>query len=270
MNDYKVSVIMGIFNCEKTLGAAIECIINQTYKNWKLIMCDDCSSDDTYRVAQEYKKKYPLNIVLLKNQQNMGLNYTLNKCLGVVDTEFVARMDGDDLCSVDRFEKEIRFLENNPNIDFVSCFMSFFDEKGEWGKISHPQYPTKKDFLKESPFCHAGAMVRTSAYRRVDGYSESPRLLRVEDTHLWYKMYKAGMVGSNIPEYLYQMRDDREANKRRLFKYRVNEAYVKYLIVNGFRLSPINYIYVLKPIVIGLLPDKVYFLLHKKSLGGRR
>ena len=55
----KVSIIMGIYNCESTLEEAIESIINQTYENWELIMCDDCSSDGTFEVAKKYKDKYP-------------------------------------------------------------------------------------------------------------------------------------------------------------------------------------------------------------------
>ena len=81
MSSIKISVIMGIYNCEKYLGNAIECILNQTYTNWELIMCDDGSSDSTYIIAENYKNKYPKKIKLLKNSTNKGLNYTLNRCL---------------------------------------------------------------------------------------------------------------------------------------------------------------------------------------------
>ena len=62
----KVSIIMGIYNCESTLEEAIESIISQTYENWELIMCDDCSSDGTFEVAKKYKDKYPNKIKLIK------------------------------------------------------------------------------------------------------------------------------------------------------------------------------------------------------------
>ena len=76
-----ISVIMGIYNCGDTLSEAIECIVNQTFSDWELIMCDDGSNDDTYEIAISYKEKYPEKIIVLQNEKNRGLNYTLNKCL---------------------------------------------------------------------------------------------------------------------------------------------------------------------------------------------
>ena len=92
----KISVIMGIYNCANTISGSIESIINQTYEDWELIMCDDGSIDTTFDVAKEYQKKYPQKIILLKNKRNRGLNYTLNKCLEIAKGEYIARMDGDD------------------------------------------------------------------------------------------------------------------------------------------------------------------------------
>ena len=144
--------------------------------------------------------------------------------------------------------------------------MSFFDEDRTFGLISHPDRPEPKDFLKENPFCHAPCMVRKSAYDDVGGYSEDKRLLRVEDYHLWIKMYRAGHKGINIHQTLYMMRDDRNAYSRRKFRYRLNEAYVRMIAMKEFRLPLWNVVYVLKPIIIGLLPGKIYDSLHRRKL----
>lgn len=262
----KISVIMGIYNCEKTLSEAIESILNQTEEDWELIMCDDGSSDHTLVVAQEYEKKYPDKIKVIKNKENRGLNYTLNHCLKHARGQYIARMDGDDLCSPERFEKELYVLENEKEISIVSTDMEFFDENGVWGKISHPDYPVKSDFIRESPFCHAPCMVRREAYMKVKGYTVADKLLRVEDYHLWFKMYRAGFKGKNIHETLYQMRDDRDAYKRRSVKNRLNESYIKALIIREFKLPIYNYAYVLRPIIVGMMPDFLYDLLHKRRL----
>lgn len=84
-------------------------------------------------------------------------------------------------------------------------------------------------------------MVRREAYQAVDGYSIAKNLLRVEDYHLWVKMYAKGYRGVNIQETLYSMRDDRNAQSRRKFKYRLNEAYVKFYAVNVLGLPQKNY-----------------------------
>ncbi|MCD7818689.1 MAG: glycosyltransferase [Lachnospiraceae bacterium] len=262
----QISVIMGIYNCADTLPESIESIINQTFKDWELILCDDGSSDNTYQVARQYKAKYPEKIVLLRNKKNRGLNYTLNRCLRAAKGEFIARMDGDDRCPVNRFTKELEVLRRESDIAIVSTDMGFFDETGVWGNISHPEYPSPTDFLHGTPFCHAPCMVRKTAYDKVGGYSESDRLLRVEDYHLWIKMYSAGFKGKNIHETLYYMRDDRNAYSRRRFKYRLNEAYVKAFAVRELKLPLWGYFYAFRPIVVGLLPPKLYDCFHKRNL----
>ena len=105
----KISILMGIYNCAKTLPEAVDSILAQTYPNWELILCDDGSSDDTYAVAEGYRQQYPENIILLKNGRNMGLNHTLNHCLQHATGEYIARMDGDDISLPERFEKELNF-----------------------------------------------------------------------------------------------------------------------------------------------------------------
>ena len=91
-------------------------------------------------------------------------------------------------------------------------------------------------------------------------------MLRVEDYLLWLKMYKAGFRGKNIDKILYSMRDDRNAYSRRKFKYRLNEAYVKYLAVRELELPIWGYIYMIRPILVGLLPGIIYDKLHKRNL----
>lgn len=265
----KISVIMGIYNCADTLGEAIDSILAQTCTDWELILCDDGSADDTYAVAETYRCRFPDKIVLLKNERNMGLNYTLNHCLRFARGAYIARMDGDDICDPRRFEKEIAVLEQETEISIVSTGMNFFDETGVWGSVSNPKYPEAKDFLSGSPFCHAPCMVRREAYEAVGGYSEDDKLLRVEDYHLWIKMYRAGFKGKNIQEPLYSMRDDHNAYGRRKFKFRLNEAYVKYLAVRELKLPVWGYLAALKPILVGLLPRPVYDLLHKRRLSAK-
>lgn len=268
MMDICISVIMGIYNCADTLDEAIESILNQTYTGWKMIMCDDASTDNTYAVAEKYVKRYPGKFILIKNERNMGLNYTLNHCLEYVDTKYVARMDGDDLSYPERFEKEINFLETNPQYAIVSTRMEYFDERGVFGRSNADGEPVYENIVKGTPFIHAPCMVLKEAYDAVEGYSVSKKLLRVEDYELWVKMYAAGYRGYNLPEVLYRMRDDRNATKRRKFRYRINEAYVRYLAVKRLGLKKRYFIYMLKPILLGILPVGLYTYLHKKRLGG--
>lgn len=261
----KVSVIMGIYNCATTLLESVESILAQTYSDWELIMCDDGSTDDTYTVALSYSETHN-NIFVFQNEKNMGLNYTLNRCLQQAGGEYIARMDGDDISLPHRFEKEVCYLEDNPDIAFVSAPMEYFDENGVWGRGFPKEAPKPIDFVKASPFCHAPCMIRKTAYNAIEGYTVDKRLLRVEDYHLWLKLYTNGFKGVNLTVPLYRMRDDRNATNRRKFKYRLNEMYVKLLICRSFSLPIRYYVFALRPLLIGLLPNRIYSYLHKNRL----
>ncbi len=265
-NMARISIIMGIYNCADTLSEALESILAQTYDDWQMIMCDDGSTDDTYDVAKDYVNKFPDKFILIQNDKNRGLNYTLNHCLKYATGEFIARMDGDDISKPNRFAKEVEFLDSNHEYAIISCNMEFFDEFGSWGHNNMKKNPEKKDFLHGTPFCHAPSMTRKEAYDAVEGYTVDKKLLRVEDFHLWMKMYAKGYKGANLQDVLYSMRDNRDAFSRRKFKYRVNECRVIRRAIKEFKLPAKNNIYLLRPIIIGLLPSFVYKILHRSKM----
>lgn len=262
----KITIIMGIYNCGSTLGEALDSLLNQTCTDWNLILCDDGSKDDTYAAAESYREKYPERIILLQNPENRGLNYTLNRCLELADGEFIARMDGDDISMPDRLEKELKALREHPEMAIVSTAMTYFDESGVWGRCNVQPCPQPEDFPKGTPFCHAPCLVRREAYEAVGGYTDKAEFLRVEDYELWLKMYEKGYRGMNLEEPLYSMRDDRYAISRRKYKYRINEFRVLCASVKRLHLSPVGYLYAVRPLITGLMPLWLYKCLHKRRL----
>lgn len=226
---------MAIYNCAPTLQEAIDSLYAQTYNNFKLVLCDDASTDNTYEIAKQYAEKHD-NIVLIQNEKNMKLAYSLNRCLEYADTEYVARMDGDDISLPTRFEKQIKFLDNHPEYAVVSCPMIYFDETGDWGKGKSNPTPDKNSFKKGTPHVHAPAMIRTAVMKEVDGYTVHKRLVRGQDYYLWYKIYKAGYRGYNLQEHLYKMRDDKEAMARRTFQVRWNGFIIKRHVMKDFKI----------------------------------
>lgn len=267
MPKYRISVLMGIYNCASTLDEALQSLYAQTCQDFKIILCDDGSTDDTYAVAQRHAETHE-NVVLVRNERNMGLNHTLNHCLSLADTEYIARMDGDDTCSPDRFEKEINFLDAHPEFTVVSCGMSFFDENGEFGSRKPQGGEVFKEALNHgSPICHAPCMARTEAFKAVDGYTEDPRLLRVEDYNLWTKLFAHGYRFYNLPEVLYAMRDDRNAVSRRTFRSRMNGIYAHYLACRTLHISYVPLaIDFLTAVIKCIVPMSLYKKLHQKNM----
>lgn len=260
----KISVLMGAYNCADTIGKSIESIQAQTVTDWEMIICDDGSSDNTIEVVKEYQKNDD-RIVLIQNDKNRGLSYTLNHCLKIATAEYCARMDGDDLCDETRFQQELEFLESHPEYGFVSTEMRRFDESGVYDnpEIGENYSPTNDSFVKGSPFSHAPAMLKKSTYDAVNGYRVTDKTLGVEDYDLWFRIYEKGIKGYVINAPLYSMFDGRGAAKRRTFKRRLNEAWVR---KEGYRALNIPFykrIFVLKPILVGLIPQWLYVLLRR-------
>ncbi len=264
MPNFRISVIMGIYNCASTLIEALDSLYAQTYKDFKIILCEDGSSDNTYQVAADYAEKHD-NIILIKNERNMGLNYTLNHCLEYANTEYVARMDGDDISLPDRFEKEIKFLDEHPEYAVVSGPMIYFDENGDFRTGRGRGEIKKEDFIHGTPICHAPCMARTDVIKAVGGYTVDDKLLRVEDYHLWFKVFAAGHRLYSLKEPIYKMRDDRNANIRRNWKNRCNEAYVKHIGYKMIGLPWFYQIYILRPIIIFFMPKFIYKFFHLRK-----
>ena len=91
----KVSVIIPAYNCEKVVGEAIEGILNQTFKDWELIICDDASTDSTVSVLEKYEQ-LDGRIRILRNSENKKAAYTRNRCIEVAQGEYIAVEDADD------------------------------------------------------------------------------------------------------------------------------------------------------------------------------
>ena len=122
----KISVIMGIYNGTETMDEAIESICKQSYQDWELIICDDCSQDKTLEKAKIWENRES-RIKVIKNVKNQGLAATLNHCLREASGEYIARMDDDDISYPNRFEKQVDFLDKNQEYDFVSSLVDCYD-----------------------------------------------------------------------------------------------------------------------------------------------
>ena len=251
-----ISIIMGIYNGESTVEKAIDSIIDQTYKDWEYIICDDCSTDNTFKILKEYAKK-DKRIRIINNNTNSGLAASLNHCLEYVTGEYIARMDCDDISTADRLEKQVAFLESHPELDVCGTYMQAFDENGLKNIIPNKQKPTKYDLPKGAPFYHATILIRTAAMKALNGYCVSKHTERTEDVDLWYRFYSSGFCGENIDEPLYLVRLDNAAQKRRKLKYMFHASYIMWYGCGMINLPFYYRFYCIKPIMSWLLSSSI-------------
>src|SRR4051812_27484223 len=107
MDNPSISVILPAYNCERFIGSAVQSVLSQTTTDFELIIIDDGSTDHTAEVILGITDK---RIRFYRNDRNSGLVYTLNRGIALAEGDFIARMDGDDLCKQSRFEVQLEYL----------------------------------------------------------------------------------------------------------------------------------------------------------------
>lgn len=259
----RVSVAMSVYNDEKFLAKSIESILSQTYTDFEFIICDDGSTDKSLEIIKKYMAMDD-RIILIKNEKNLGLAPSLNKCIEKARGEYIARMDADDIAVKDRFYKQVKYLDEHPNIAFVCGGVYLIDEKGVWGTRLNQIPLTKENVFKYQPIAHPTTMIRKSILELVNGYTVAPYTKRGQDFDLWCKIYSHGYVGKNIGEIVLYYREDKNAYKKRLFKYRIHSFKVKKMWRRALGLPFYYDIYAFKPLLAGLIPNFFMEKYHRK------
>ena len=205
MTTPKVSVVMSVYNGEKYLREAVDSILNQTFRDFEFIIIDDGSTDSTPEILRSYEDP---RIVLLRNEQNIGLTKSLNRELAVAQGEYIARMDADDVSLPERLEKQANFLEGHPQVALVGTAFAGIDERGqvrwEWQEAL-TDLEIKWQLLIENAFGHSTTMFRRDAAAAVGNYPEERVVC--QDYALWSLMARRFSL-ANLPEILVYRRDD--------------------------------------------------------------
>lgn len=255
---------MGAYNCADTVEKCIDSIVAQTYDNWELIVCDDCSRDNTLCVLNEIAER-DNRIKVIANSENMKLAATLNNCLAVAKGEYVARMDTDDICLPDRIEKQVAFLCENEEYDVVGGAAQIFDGEKIIGTRRFNEHPSINDLLRGPVFMHPTVMLRKSCYDALGGYTVSKRTVRGQDWDLWFRFYAAGFKGYNMQEPLIVYHESPSDYKKRTLK--TATMYTRTALY-GYRLVKVpvyKYYLAFKPIISALMPRKIMLAYHAKK-----
>lgn len=255
-----ISVIMCVYNLENAeiLKLSIESILNQSYRNFELIICDDASTDNTLNIIKDMVE-HKEQVKIISNNKNLKAGGARNRCLNLARGDFIAIMDADDFSVPGRLKLQKDFLDQNPDIAFVGGKGRYFNQKINDREDTYwfAKYPEKKDFLFVMPFVHASIMFRKKVLDQCGGYSEKKEVQRAEDYELLMRIYSYGYKGANLSEVLYYIREDSESLKKRKYRYRFNECYVKIYGFKRLGLMPLGIPFVIKPLLVGLIPVKL-------------
>jgi glycosyltransferase involved in cell wall biosynthesis len=198
-----ISVLMPAFNAEKFIGAAISSILDQSFSDFELIIIDDGSTDQTESIISSFNDH---RIRLYKNNHNRGLSESLNWGISLATTPILARMDADDISTLDRFKIQYDFLKKNPDIGLVGSWIEGFGEVNR--KYIH-RYPVNHDaivasMIFENPIAHPSVMLRKNILENLES-AYTNRYPWVEDWELWWRLKNITKI-ENIPKVLLKYR----------------------------------------------------------------
>ena len=247
-----VSVLMSVYNGAPTLEKAAASVLAQTYRNLELILCDDASTDDTWRIMQRIAAQ-DARVTVFQNKTNRGLGASLNGCLSRAGGEYIARQDADDVSDPDRIERTMDFLLSS-GAPYAACGVRVFDDGGVWSTRQYPQKITKHIIAQKTPFFPPTMVFRRAVLEGVGGYSETPETRRTEDYDLVMRLAAEGVIGENLPEILYSVYEPKEAYLRHNAKTRLCEVRVRARGLRAMGSPALDYIYLVKPLIMACVP----------------
>lgn len=212
----KISVLMATHNDERFIEAAIISIIEQTFTDFEFLIIDDFSIDSTSPILSNFART-DKRIRIVRNSRNLGLTKCLNKGLQLAKGEYVARMDGDDICHPKRLERQYAYFISHPVCVILATEGVIIDEQGQAlrdRKIDLGGMDQEKYLLNfSSPFIHSGVMFSRKAILKLGGYNEDFRTR--QDIELWLRALASGMKIDILKEKLIYFRFHEESISNR-------------------------------------------------------
>jgi len=241
----KITVFMPVYNAAAYLKESLDSILNQTFRDFEFLIIDDGSTDNSVSIIQGYNDK---RIKLILNEKNMGLPYTRNKALELINTKYMALMDSDDICDPDRLKLQYLFLERNKDIDVVgSDFKIFFPN----GKTKYAKTPANPEYIKaflmfNICIANPSTMIRMCFVKNNNIFYREEYFV-CQDYSFWVDVCKTGNI-SNINRPLLNYRSGHNniskissEKKKKQRKELLDQIHVRALKQQGFDLLDSDY-----------------------------
>lgn len=239
----RITIIMPVYNGEKYIRSAIDSILNQTFKDWKLLCIDDCSSDNSVDIVQSYDDD---RIELICNDKNRGRAFSRNVGLENAQTEYIALLDDDDIAMPYRLEKEIEYLDAHHDIDVVGGHQRQIDGQGndlnkQWSVPLNPNY-LKAYLLFNNCVVNGSTMFRRNFIEK-NNIRYKDNMCGAEDYMFWVECSLHGKI-KNLDNVflLWRVAGQNETfnmiGKHSDMRYKALKKIKKYAIeTNGFKVS---------------------------------
>jgi glycosyltransferase involved in cell wall biosynthesis len=195
--------VIAAFDAASHVGEAVESVLAQTFEDFELVAVDDASSDGTPEILDRYRDDPRL--VVLTHGTNRGLAAALTTGCERARGRYIARLDADDVAQPDRLERQVAYLDENPDVAILGSAAIFTDADGR--EFARFRYPATHEAIRErletgSAFVHSTVTMRRADFERVGGYRLAPRC---EDYDLWLRIVER-FRAANLPDFLVRYR----------------------------------------------------------------
>tara|TARA_Y100000389_G_scaffold182264_1_gene198736 strand:- start:900 stop:1598 length:699 start_codon:yes stop_codon:yes gene_type:complete len=200
MKNSLVSIVMSVYNSENSIAKSIESLIGQKYENTEILLMDDCSTDNTFKICKEYSDSNP-KINLYKNDKNIGLTKSLNYLIKKSKGPYIARQDADDISDPTRIQKQIDYMTMS-NLD--ACSTRAFVIDSNLITPSKSYYLPKNLIMKiKNPFIHGTLVIKKEVIQKIGMYDE--RFYYSQDYKLMSDFLSKGYKVKILKEPLYYL-----------------------------------------------------------------
>lgn len=268
-----VAVIMSVYKNDKYeyVKLAVNSIIQQSYDNLYFIVISDGEVDIS---VSSFLHELSLNktsfIYLNERKENKGLAYSLNECIDYVinnlDVKYIARMDADDICFLDRIHTQVDFLENNLLVDVVGTDLIEISNEGVelfHKKMKYYHNDILSNLIKKCPFNHPTVMFRISVFMD-SNIRYNSKLMNTQDYYLWVDLLAEGCIFANISKPLLYFRIDDSFHSRRGWNKAINDLHSRLYAFKRLNvLSFSNVLHVVFLFLLRLAPSSIKTFAYK-------
>lgn len=248
-----VSVLLSVFNGERTLTQALNSIAAQTYRPLEIIAVDDASTDNSSIVLSDWAKEHhQLSVTIVRNDQNIGLTRSLMRALSTAHGQLIARLDADDWWAPEKLTKQVAYLTAHPACGLVGSW--YINVRS--GRQQHVRLPVNHREIQSTifwrnPFGHSCVLLRRNALDKVGGYDTALRY--GQDRDLWFRLFPHTTM-HNLPETLCYRTVDPAISTTNHWAQVKQQCKTVQTYIQRYRASPLNYLSLLEPLVLVVLP----------------
>lgn len=262
-SEQTVSVLIPVYNSEETLDHCLESVFGQTYTDLRVVCVDDASTDATAAKLRGWQSKVGSEkLMIIRNEENLGVTRSLNRGLAAIGTRYTARIDADDWWDTSKTQKQVEFLRKNQDHAIVGCnYENIHGAIRRRMRMPETDWNIKQQLIKRNPFAHSCVLFETRLIKEIGGYDE--RVRYGSDYDLFMRMAPYTRF-HNLQEFLC-FRTIREAgiSIKKQKEQMLQGVRSKIKFIRRYRLPAWNYIYLSELLAVAYCPKIVRDLKRK-------